>query len=252
MVKLSHPANWLAHTAIGPCSPRHHQYHRPSLFRWMTLCCPVKMPLDIHAVLRIPEITDMIMGYVENRAELHSAYLTRKSFNAAARSHLWRTIDLPNLLQPGRPFWERALPALEHHTRCIRVDMNTVAPGVLENVRLHDPALLAVQDVDKLFYGLEQTLMRAKRLRSFTSYDVPRILDIVVLSSVTVPPSSPSASGPTSTITLDSVPFRTMSCSSGGSKLGRGASSLWPTLSILASILPSNPCLTSRSFALYP
>lgn len=147
------------------------------------------MQPNVHAVLCITEIGEMIISYLEDRGDLYSACLTSKSFNVAARSHLWRSVDLPDLLRPGYPFWERFSFDLESYTQSLYVDMKAAAPGVLDKIRIRpwaspvcDPEWLAVkEDVDKLFYGLEETIKRSAGLRSFAARDVPRILDLILL-----------------------------------------------------------------------
>ncbi|KXX77085.1 hypothetical protein MMYC01_206315 [Madurella mycetomatis] len=150
---------------------------------------PAKMQANVHAILCIAEIGEMIMSYLQDRGDLYSACLTSKSFNAAARSHLWRSVHLPDLLRPGYPFWERFSFELETYTQSLYVDMKTAAPDVLDKIRTRpwaspvcDPEWLAVkEDVDKLFHGLEETTKRSARLRSFAARDVPRILDLILL-----------------------------------------------------------------------
>ncbi|GAB1313452.1 hypothetical protein MFIFM68171_03662 [Madurella fahalii] len=150
---------------------------------------PAKMPAKVYAVLCIAEIGEMIIGFLEDRRDVYNACLTSKSFYAAARSHLWQAVDLRDLVQPGRRFWERFSSELRSYTQSLYVDMKAAAPGLLDRIGIRpwnshvcDPEWLAVkEDVDKLFYGLKETMKRSAHLRSFASRDVPRVLDLILL-----------------------------------------------------------------------
>ncbi|KAK3320603.1 hypothetical protein B0T19DRAFT_243922 [Cercophora scortea] len=148
----------------------------------------------VHKIMSIPELMNLVMGCLENRADLVSACLTNRAFNAAAQQRLWRSVDLPKLYIKKRrssetPFHEAHAAELTSYTRHLSVDGFIVAPQSLSRItynhwdhRLIDLSHVELKnELDSLFLSLQEILVRTPHLLSFTSANVPRLLDLVVL-----------------------------------------------------------------------
>ncbi|KAK3683420.1 hypothetical protein B0T22DRAFT_247086 [Podospora appendiculata] len=154
---------------------------------------PAPVP-PVHKIMSIPELMHLVMGCVEDIDDLVSACLTSWAFNIAARPYLWRSVSLPKLYIKkrrisGKPFHEARAAELTSYTRHLSVDGSVVAPQTISRITYHhwDHRLIDLshvelqQELDALFLALQEILMRTPHLLSFTSFRVPRLLDLVVL-----------------------------------------------------------------------
>jgi hypothetical protein len=144
-------------------------------------------------VFGIAEVGAQILGFLPV-ADLRRVALVSKRFHRAAQFHLWRSVRVPYLYtSPDQTsdvaFWDRYSSLLERHTLSLFLDMSVVDPVNFQRIMSRQwqapftapECFLVKVDLDTMFHGLVQTLIRAKRLRSFAAQDVPRILDILRL-----------------------------------------------------------------------
>lgn len=147
-------------------------------------------------VVGVTELGVLILGFLNNAADIRSASLTNKAFHRAAQFFLWRAVT-PPCLPPGladqalSPFWDGFATFLERHTLSLCVDMRISAPDICDKIatrqwesRVTNQDLdwyTVKEDVDSFFDGLKKALTRTPRLRNFTAREVPRVLDLLVL-----------------------------------------------------------------------
>ncbi|KAL2160158.1 hypothetical protein VTH06DRAFT_1813 [Thermothelomyces fergusii] len=152
--------------------------------------------VTVEAVVGVAELGMLIFGFLCDISDLRNAALVSKRLYNAAQPYLWTAIAIPYLHPPpgsrGRhAFWDRFSSFLGRHTLSLRADMQTMAPDLSktftaggrswESGGTSSNLSVLKRDVDELFRGLEETLARAGRLRSFSARDVPRVLDLLVL-----------------------------------------------------------------------
>jgi hypothetical protein len=150
--------------------------------------------VGIDDIIGIPELGAQILDFLDDTADLRSTALTSRRFNLVTQGFLWRAVNLPAfgpdpMASDQRSFWDRFASPLASHTLSLRFDLRVVASDLVYELtarrwesRALDPFWHDVsRKVDDLFNGLEETLMRTPRLRSFTARDVPRILDLAIL-----------------------------------------------------------------------
>ncbi|KAM7219781.1 hypothetical protein V8F06_004815 [Rhypophila decipiens] len=152
------------------------------------------MASPIYKLLNVHDVVYIILGYLIEPQDILNVSSTCKSLDEAARSHLFRSINLPELSvrapRRNKPaFYQRFPDQLTKYTRLIQVDgysisaetINSIGPKHREGRDMDESYRELKTKIDRLFDGLEKTLHCVPRLRAIFWSNMPRSLDLLVL-----------------------------------------------------------------------
>lgn len=152
------------------------------------------MAPPIYKLLSVMDVVYLIAEHLHNFQDVLNLCLTCKPFGDAAYPCLYRSVNLPQLSVKARrrnkkQFYELFAQELARYTRAVHVDGYRVAAETIDSIRwthscwdFQDSSHVELKTkLDRIFDGIDRALACTPRLRAFSSEDIPRSLDLLIL-----------------------------------------------------------------------